>query len=150
MKHLNKEQTEIIRKEIQQKGIKLPDLEEDILDFVCTAIEQELQSGEDFESARQKVFHNLRPNELQITQQTTEEMLSNRLNLLQKLSLTVLGLTGVGFIMVILSLPYARVLLLLSVIALVILYLYTSVRWYYKSDALKTGTNYYCSSWFCF
>lgn len=137
MKHLNKLQTENLRKEIQQKGIKLPDLEEDILDFVCTAVEQELQTGSDFESARQKVFHSLRPNELQITQQTTEEMLNNRLSLLQKLAITVLGLTGVGFIMVILSLPYAKVLLILSVIALVIIYLYSSVRWYFKAGPLK-------------
>lgn len=137
MKHLNKEQTEIIRNEIQQKGIKLPELEEDILDFVCTAIEQELKTGADFESARQKVFHTLRPNELKITQETTEEMLSKRHSVLQKLLFTMSGLTGLGFIMVILSLPYAKVLLILSVTVLVILYLYTSFRWFYRSDALK-------------
>ena len=46
---LNKEQTLVIRREVRRRGIKLQALEEDLVDYLCSAVEQEMLSEPNFE-----------------------------------------------------------------------------------------------------
>jgi hypothetical protein len=130
MNLLNKEQTQFIRSEVKRRGIKLPDLEEDLVDFICTAVENELQYEPDFNIAFQKVVDTIKPNELKMAQERTEELLSNKVSLLQKIVFSALSLLGMGFVLLMFAIPFASSIILVSTLTLLILYLYSNIRWY--------------------
>lgn len=137
MKYVTKQQTDLIRKEVQRRGIKLPDLEEDIVDFICTAVEHELESEPNFDFALENVFATIKPLELQLAQQTTEALLSNKVGLLQRLAYISLAFLGLGLLLLIFAMPFGRTVLFVSATSLAVLYLYSNLRWYYTLDAFR-------------
>ena len=78
MASLTKEQTEFIRRSILQKGISNPDLEDDLLDHVCSAVETRMAVGEPFEAAYQAAMGSFGERELQQVQQKTAALLDGR------------------------------------------------------------------------
>jgi hypothetical protein len=134
MIYLTKEQTQIIRSEIRRQGIKLPGLEEDLVDFLCTAVENELLHEPDFEKALQNVLNTLTPNELKMTQERTEELLNNKLSSLQIIAYLALTLLAFGFVLTMFAMPFATPLMLGATSLLVILYFYSNIRWYFTFD----------------
>jgi hypothetical protein len=134
MIYLNKEQTQVIRNEVQRQGIKLPGLQEDLVDFLCTAVEEELCHEPDFNKALHNVLHTLTPNELKMTQERTEELLNNKLSTLQIITYTALALLGFGLLLMMFAMPLAAPLILCTTTLLVILYFYSNIRWYFTFD----------------
>jgi hypothetical protein len=134
MIYLNKEQTQIIRSEVQRQGIKLPGLEEDLIDFLCTAVENELPHEPDFDKALQNVLNTLTPNELKMTQERTEELLNNKLSSLQIIAYSALALLGFGFVLMMFAMPFATPIILGATSLLVVLYFYSNIRWYVTFD----------------
>jgi hypothetical protein len=131
---LNKDQTQIIRSEIQRRGIKHRGLEEDLVDFLCTAVEHEMTHEPDFDKALQIVLNTLTPNELKMTQERTEELLNNKLSFLQIMAYCALALLGFGFLLIMFAMPYAPQVVLGATSLLVLLYVYSNIRWYFTFD----------------
>jgi len=78
MASLTKAQTELIRRALLQKGIFHPDLEADLLDHVCSAVETRMAAGEGFEAAYEAAMARFGERELQQVQQKTEALLDGR------------------------------------------------------------------------
>jgi membrane protease YdiL (CAAX protease family) len=78
MTSLTKEQTELIRRSILLKGISDPDLEADLLDHICSAVETRMAAGEHFESAYEAAMGSFGERELQQVQQKTAALLDGR------------------------------------------------------------------------
>jgi membrane protease YdiL (CAAX protease family) len=75
MASLTKEQTELIRRSLLQRGISHPDLEADLLDHVCSDVETRMAAGEPFEAAYEAAMGSFGERELQQVQQKTEALL---------------------------------------------------------------------------
>jgi hypothetical protein len=76
MPHLTKEQTRLVQKEIIQRGVSHPDLETDLLDHICSAVEDHMATGDNFELALALVMSNFQQYELQKVQERTQALLS--------------------------------------------------------------------------
>jgi len=59
---LSTQQLETIIEGIDQSGLRLPDLRDDLLDHLCCIVEEEMQQGADFEAAYQHALSRLCPN----------------------------------------------------------------------------------------
>jgi hypothetical protein len=112
----------------------LPGLEEDLVDFLCTAVEEELCHEPDFNNALNNVLHTLTPNELKMTQERTEELLNNKLSTLQIIAYAALALLGFGFLLMMFAMPFATPVTLGATTLLGILYFYSNIRWYFVFD----------------
>ena len=66
---LKNHQIEFIEKDIRQRGLHYQPLEEDILDYICEAVEREMKNGVKFMDAYQKVMKEFGPVE-QIQEET--------------------------------------------------------------------------------
>jgi hypothetical protein len=107
MAHLTKEQTKLIRSEITQRGISHPDLEDDLLDHICSAVEDHMDSGDSFELAFALVMSNFQQYELQKVQERTQALLSGAQifypNVLQSAGLMLLLLILIAMISLIVN-----------------------------------------------
>lgn len=79
-------QVEFIRRDIRAKGIRLPELEESILDHLCCMVEAEMEQGASFEAAYNTALFAFGPNGLCRVQEDTEYMLSRQRKIEEKLS----------------------------------------------------------------
>jgi len=75
---LTKHQINLIKEHIQQKGVKTPELAEDLLDYFCVAVEEKMEEGETFESAFESAFNALQEDELKATEMKTQELLEGK------------------------------------------------------------------------
>ncbi len=75
---LSRQQIKCIKERIGQEGVRTADLAEDILDHLCTCIEEEMEGGLCFEKAFEKVFNNLEEDELKLTEMKTQELLEGK------------------------------------------------------------------------
>ncbi|MGD1889986.1 MAG: lysostaphin resistance A-like protein [Cyclobacteriaceae bacterium] len=75
---LTKSQISLIKKRIQQEGVKTAELAEDLLDHFCVAIEQQVAQGRPFQLALDKAFDTLQEDELKITEMKTQELLEGK------------------------------------------------------------------------
>ncbi|MEM9676166.1 MAG: CPBP family intramembrane glutamic endopeptidase [Bacteroidota bacterium] len=75
---LTKSQISLIKKRIQQEGVKTVELAEDLLDHFCVAIEQQVAQGSPFQLAFDQVFATLQEDELKITEMKTQELLEGK------------------------------------------------------------------------
>jgi hypothetical protein len=78
MVSLTKQQTERIRNAIVEKGISNPDLEANLLDHICSAIETYMASGESFEKAYAAAMGRFGERELKRVQIKTQALLDGR------------------------------------------------------------------------
>lgn len=75
---LSRQQIRLIKERISDEGVSTAELAEDLLDYLCTSIEEEMQSGLSFEKAFEKVFNNLEEDELKLTEMKTQELLEGK------------------------------------------------------------------------
>ncbi|HYG38380.1 MAG TPA: hypothetical protein VD908_07180 [Cytophagales bacterium] len=134
MPYLSQKQTEFILMDIRQRGITMPELEVDLLDFLCSSVEQEMENQPDFESAYLIVLKTLKPNELKMTQQNIRDLLENRVSLLEKVTYLTLFALLSGIAGYLLFIPFAGALISISELCLIGLYIYSNVRWYFNPD----------------
>ncbi|QHT69340.1 CPBP family intramembrane metalloprotease [Rhodocytophaga rosea] len=78
MTTLTQQQTELIKHEIAQRGISHPDLGEDLLDHICTAVETEMAAGRDFNLAYQMVMSRFGKQELKQVEKKTRTLLNGQ------------------------------------------------------------------------
>lgn len=76
MAPLTKEQTDLIRRSLLQRGISHPDLEADLLDHVCSDVETRMAAGAAFEAAYEAAMGSFGERELQQVQQKTAALLN--------------------------------------------------------------------------
>ncbi|MGB3586770.1 MAG: hypothetical protein WBA23_09530, partial [Tunicatimonas sp.] len=93
---LTKAQISLIKKRIQQEGVKTAELAEDLLDHFCVAIEEKMAEGQPFDTALENAFNALQEDELKVTEMKTQEMLGGKKvfypNLLQSFLLVLSAL----------------------------------------------------------
>jgi len=75
---LNRQQIRRIKERIGKEGVNTAELAEDLLDHLCTCIEEEMEQGLCFEKAFEKVFNNLEEDELKLTEMKTQELLEGK------------------------------------------------------------------------
>lgn len=86
MPELNEAQIDLISAYIKQHGVAQNELHEDLLDHVCTSIEERMQQGDSFESAFQHTIALFGPGGLQQVQTQTFELLTEMNATMKKLT----------------------------------------------------------------
>ena len=119
-------QIELIRGDIRQNGVELIDLQEDLLDHVCCAIEEESSPGLSFEEMYQQIRTQLFPDGYREIQETTNELIAQKFEKMKK-TMNIFGAAGsalllVGSVMKVLHLVAANELLTLGVASIVFVY----------------------------
>jgi len=127
MNALSKLQVDLIRADIRQNGIELLDLEEDLLDHICCAMEEEGGTGRTFEEMYAYIKKKVCPNGYREIQEKTSYLITLKFNKMKK-TMNVLGFVGsalllIGAIMKSLHLPGAAASLVIGGGVLIIGYL---------------------------
>lgn len=127
MPELNEQQIDLISAYIKQHGVAQDELHEDLLDHVCTSIEERIEQGDSFETAFQHTIALFGPGGLQQVQTQTFELLTEMNATMKKLTfgfgLTSTFLLLAGTIFKIMHWPGASVMVVLGVALLVFGYL---------------------------
>ena len=119
MKKLTDSQIEFIINEINKSVFSSTTLREDLTDHFCCTVEDEINKGNDFESAYKKAFDRICPEGIdKIGKETLFLMpLKSRKRLGRFVNISgIMAFTGIviTFIMKILHLPYAQIIFLLT------------------------------------
>ena len=127
MAELNEPQIELVSAYIRQHGVASDDLHDDLLDHVCTSIENLMDGGSSFEEAFAKTIKLFGPAGLKQVQQQTFELLTE-MNVTMKKVAFSFGLTSTflllaGTIFKLLHFPGAAVMLVLGAGVLALIYL---------------------------
>ncbi len=93
MNSLSDLQIELIRGDIRQNGIEMSDLEDDLLDHICCALEEELDVNSSFESAYSRVKSLVCPDGFREIQEETTYLLTLKFNKMRKI-MNILGVIG--------------------------------------------------------
>jgi len=99
MSSLTDLQVELIRGDIRQNGIEMTDLEDDLLDHICCALEEELDVNSSFESAYSKIKSLVCPNGYREIQEETTQLLTLKFNKMRK-TMNILGIIGSALLLV--------------------------------------------------
>ncbi|MGK7391747.1 MAG: hypothetical protein ACNS60_15450 [Candidatus Cyclobacteriaceae bacterium M2_1C_046] len=126
MRQLTQLQIDLIRGDIRQSGVEMRELEDDLLDHICCALEQE-GNHSSFEEIYQEVKKSAFPEGYREIQQTTSYLLTLKYSTMKK-TMNVLGITGsvmllLGSIMKLQSMMGSNELLVLGGAILVFGYL---------------------------
>ena len=93
MKGLTVHQVSLVRADIRQQGVEIRELEEDLLDHICCAMEAEMGSGLPFDELYRQVRAVVFPEGYRTIQQTTNDLLTLKyLNM--KKAMNILGTVG--------------------------------------------------------
>lgn len=134
MAGLTENQTELISAYIRQKGVAQDALHDDLLDHICTGIENRMQQGDSFEDAFSHIITLFGPGGIKQVQQDTFELLTEIHGTMKKVTLgfgltsTVLLLAGTSFKL--LHWPGAGIMITLGAALLVLVYF--PILLYYK------------------
>ena len=124
---LNETQIELISAYIQQNGVAQAELHDDLLDHICTAIENRIQQGDSFEDAFLHTVRLFGPGGLMQVQQDTFQLLTEINATMKKVTFTF-GLTSTflllaGTIFKLMHWPGASIMIVLGSGLLVLAYL---------------------------
>ena len=123
---LNDKEVESVRRDLKQRGITMPGLEDDLLDHLLCSIENYISLGMTFDEAYKKAFYDLNTeDELKLIQNTTIDLINEKKDILKNLSIylgVILGLIGTFKTFTIGTNPA----LILACLSLVILFIYHS------------------------
>lgn len=127
MNALTSLQIDLIRGDIRQNGVELHDLQDDLLDHICCAIEMESSAGGAFEDIYMRIKQEIFPEGYRKVQESTTELLTQKYNNMKK-AMNRFGIGGsalllIGSIMKLLRLPGAMEGLILGALALLLGYL---------------------------
>lgn len=124
---LTDEQIAAIQDNIEEAGITLDSLKEDLLDHICCVIEHEMKQGEGFEEAYARAIYQLSPKGLDKIQGETLFLLNFNKIIRMKKVMYAIGLlssicVAIGWFMLLLHLPGARPLFNYGFLALVLIF----------------------------
>ncbi len=127
MPELNEQQVALISAYIKQHGIAQNELHDDLLDHVCTSIENRTDEGQSFESAFEHTIKLFGPGGLKQVQQQTFELLTEMNENMKKVAFSF-GLTSTilllaGTIFKLMHWPGASILMILGAAVLALVYL---------------------------
>jgi len=127
MSELNEQQVALISAYIKQHGIAQNELHDDLLDHVCTSIENQMDEGKSFEAAFEQTIKLFGPGGLKQVQQQTFELLTEMNENMKKVAFSF-GLTSTilllaGTIFKLMHWPGAAVLIVLGAGSLAFVYL---------------------------
>ena len=127
MVELSEAQVELVSAYIKQNGVAQDELHDDLLDHVCTSMEQRMQQGESFEEAFQYTLSLFGPGGLKQVQNETFELLTEMNATMKKVTfgfgLTSTFLLLAGTIFKLMHWPGANVMFMLGAIILALIYL---------------------------
>jgi hypothetical protein len=124
---LTEAQVELVSAYIKQNGVAQDELHDDLLDHVCTSMEQRMQQGESFEEAFQYTLSLFGPGGLKQVQNETFELLTEMNATMKKVTfgfgLTSTFLLLAGTIFKLLHWPGANVMFMIGAVILALIYL---------------------------
>ena len=128
MYNLSEQQIEFILNDIRRNGVKMEDLQLNLLDHICCIIEQNLKDGDDFESYYQQTVSQFYKNQLYEIEEETITLLTIKNYYVMKKSMILSGTISVatfiiGSFLKIMYWPGANVLLFLAIITLTFIFL---------------------------
>lgn len=124
---LSEEQVDYIREAIEQSGITLDSLKEDLLDHLCCVVEHEITKGLSFEEAYAKALHQVCPNGMGEIQRETIFLLNFTKIIRMKKFMYAIGLlasisVSIGWLMTLLHWPGGQNLFNYGFLALVLVF----------------------------
>jgi len=127
MNQLSDLQINLIRGDIRQNGVELTDLEDDLLDHVCCAIEYELASNSSFEEVYNNIKQTIFPEGYRKIQETTTHLLTQKYTTMKK-TMNISAIAGsslllIGSVMKLLRLTGSNETLALGALTLIAVYL---------------------------
>ena len=127
MVELTELQIELIDAYIKENGVAQNELQEDLLDHLCTSVESQLQQGKSFEEAFQHTINLFGPGGLKQVQNETFELLTEMNATMKKVTfgfgLTSTFLLLAGTIFKLMHWPGANVMFMLGAVILALIYL---------------------------
>lgn len=127
MVELSEHQVELISAYIKQNGVAQDELQEDLLDHLCTSVELQLQQGKSFDEAFQHTLNLFGPGGLKQVQTETFKLLTEMNAIMKKVTfgfgLTSTFLLLAGTIFKLMHWPGANIMVLLGTAILVLFYL---------------------------
>jgi hypothetical protein len=138
MAGLTEHQTELISAYIRQKGVAQDALHDDLLDHICTGIENRMQQGDSFEDAFSYIITLFGPGGVKQVQQDTFELLTEIHGTMKKVTLGF-GLTSTFFLLAgtffkLMHWPGASIMIVLGA-ALLVLGYYPLLLYYKLREA---------------
>lgn len=135
---LNETQVELVSAYIRQNGVAYEGLHDDLLDHICTAIENRMQQGDSFEDAFLHTVRLFGPGGLMQVQQDTFQLLTEIHPTMKKVTfgfgLTSTFLLLAGTIFKLMHWPGANIMVLLGSALLVLAYLPLILRFKLKES----------------
>lgn len=124
---LTEEQVDSIREHIEQSGLTLESLKEDLLDHLCCVVEYEMKQGLGFEDAYDQALTQVCPNGLNEIQRETLFLLNFTKIMRMKKIMYTIGLlasisVSIGWFMLLLHMPGGRELFNYGFLALVLIF----------------------------
>ena len=127
MAELTEFQVDLINAYIKENGVAQNELQEDLLDHLCTSVESQLQQGKSFEEAFQHTITLFGPGGLKQVQTETFELLTEMNATMKKVTfgfgLTSTFLLLAGTIFKLMHWPSANVMFMLGAVILALIYL---------------------------
>ncbi len=150
MVELSEFQIDIVSAYIRENGVAQDELHEDLLDHVCTSIENRLRQGDSFEDAFHYTIKLFGPGGLMQVQQDTFELLTEINTIMKKLAfgfgLTSTFLLLAGTIFKLMHWPGANIMVVIGASLLVLFYLplllYYKLKESPRSEALMHTTGF--------
>lgn len=140
---LTDQQIEQVAEHIEAHGVQLYDLKMNLLDHVCCAIEDRLNTGISFQNAFEEAFSAFGEHGLLRIQIETEELLNQKENTMRQSSfisgIIAGGLICLGSLFKFQHWPGAGVLLLLGMFCLALAFIPSLFIYYYKNEFSKSG-----------
>lgn len=90
MEILNKKQIQLLQELLEQQGLDYAPLQEELLDHICCAIEEDMAAGNSFDEATKKVLNTYGKEEITQIQTLTIQSLNQKFDTMKKISLLAL------------------------------------------------------------
>lgn len=128
MYQISDEQVTYILNDIRRRGVEMEDLQLNLLDHVCCIIEQNLETGGDFEGFYEQTIVGFHPGELKEIEEETINLLTFKNYYFMKRSMVISGASSaflllIGSIFKIAHWPGAGVLLVLGIVFFSLIFL---------------------------
>ncbi len=125
---LSEQQEKIVQAHIEQAGITMDSLKDDLLDHLCCTIEFELKQGQRFELALEKALNQLSPNGLNEIQRETLFLLNFTKLIRMKKTMYTIGLlasisVSIGYLFSVLHWPGGLNMFNYGILAFVLIFL---------------------------
>lgn len=141
MGHLTEAQIKQVRETLEQSGLTYAQLQEELLDHLVCDIENYMQQGMNFQSAREKVFAGIPKNQLKNIQTETMEIVNKKPGIVSIMAImSLLFLIG-GTLFKMLHLQGADIMLIAGTASIILTTLVSVYKGFYVSPTKKGGVS---------